>query len=206
METAILKETAHYAVVDKPSGIDSEKELPLKLQTLTGHTDWYCVHRLDKAASGLLVYAKDKETAADLSRQLQDKRLTKTYEIVVSGRPEADSGTMRDLLYKDSKKCRMYPVKRMRAGVKEAVLHYQVIDTSENEAGERLSRVAVQLETGRFHQIRAQFAARQMPVAGDRKYGSKLTLPGGGIALRCITLRFTDPESGETVEAESEIM
>ena len=76
-------------------------------------------------------------------------------------------GRMEDLLWKDSRKNKVFVVKRQRAGVRPAALRYQVVRTGEE------SLVRVFLETGRSHQIRVQFASRGFPLVGDHKYGSR---------------------------------
>lgn len=227
-EMKIIHQTAEYVVVCKAAGEDSEHDLPGLLAEQNGDraTDYYVVHRLDKAAAGLLVLARDRGTAAELSRQLTENRLRKSYLCVVPGVPEPASGEMQDLLYKDKTKQKMFPVKRKRAGVKEASLTYRVLKTqasvsndvsnqakpdeevpenlaqvqsaaqnlaqTEAEALTPLSLVEVELQTGRFHQIRCQFAARKLPLVGDGKYGSRVRSPH--LALFCQTLSFYDPK------------
>lgn len=183
----IIHQTAEYVVVSKAAGEDSEHDLPGLLAEQNGDraTDYYVVHRLDKAAAGLLVLARDRATAAELSRQLTENRLRKRYLCVVPGVPEPASGEMQDLLYKDKMKQKMFPVKRKRAGVKEASLTYRVLQTQAP-----LALVEVELKTGRFHQIRCQFAARKLPLVGDGKYGSRVRSPH--LALFCRTLSFYD--------------
>ena len=183
----IIHQTAEYTVVCKAAGEDSEHDLPGMLAEQNGDraTDYYVVHRLDKAASGLLVLARDRQTAGDLSRQLTENRLRKTYLCVVPGVPAPTSGEMQDLLYKDKMKKKMFPVKRKRAGVKEASLTYRVLETQAP-----LTLVEVELQTGRFHQIRCQFAARKLPLVGDGKYGSRVRSPH--LALFCRQLSFYD--------------
>lgn len=185
----IIHQTAEYVVVCKAAGEDSEHDLPGLLAEQNGDraADYYVVHRLDKAASGLLVLARDRQTAGELSRQLTENRLRKSYLCVVSGVPEPASGEMQDLLYKDKMKQKMFPVKRKRAGVKEASLTYRVLETQTS-----LALVEVELQTGRFHQIRCQFAARKLPLVGDGKYGSRVRSPH--LALFCRTLSFYDPK------------
>lgn len=216
----IIHQTAEYVVVCKAAGEDSEHDLPGLLAEQNGDraTDYYVVHRLDKAAAGLLVLARDRRTAGELSRQLTENRLRKSYLCVVPGVPEPASGEMQDLLYKDKMKQKMFPVKRKRAGVKEASLTYRVLETqasvsndvsnqaktdeevpespaqvqSTAEALTPLALVEVELQTGRFHQIRCQFAARKLPLVGDGKYGSRARSPHLG--LFCRTLSFYDPK------------
>lgn len=185
----IIHHTAEYVVVCKAAGEDSEHDLPGLLAEQNGDraADYYVVHRLDKAASGLLVLARDRQTAGELSRQLTENRLRKSYLCVVPGVPEPASGEMQDLLYKDKMKQKMFPVKRKRAGVKEASLTYRVLETQTS-----LALVEVELQTGRFHQIRCQFAARKLPLVGDGKYGSRVRSPH--LALFCRTLSFYDPK------------
>lgn len=183
----IIHQTAEYTVVCKAAGEDSEHDLPEMLAEQNGDraTDYYVVHRLDKAASGLLVLARDRQTASELSRQLTENRLRKTYLCVVPGVPAPVSGEMQDLLYQDKMKKKMFPVKRKRAGVKEASLTYRVLETQAP-----LTLVEVELQTGRFHQIRCQFAARKLPLVGDGKYGSRVWSPH--LALFCRQLSFYD--------------
>lgn len=232
----IIHQTAEYVVVCKAAGEDSEHDLPGLLAEQNGDqaADYYVVHRLDKAAAGLLVLARDRQMAGELSRQLTENRLRKSYLCVVPGVPEPASGEMQDLLYKDKIKQKMFPVKRKRAGVKEASLTYRVLETqmsasndasNQSKSGEEvpenlaqvgtisskpveeikkspaqvqstaealtpLALVEVELQTGRFHQIRCQFAARKLPLVGDGKYGSRVRSPH--LALFCQQLSFYD--------------
>lgn len=194
----IIHQNVHYIIVCKAAGEDSEHDVPGLLADAVGGTAsmYYPVHRLDRAASGLLVLARDRDTAAYLSQLVAEGGLHKTYLCVVPGVPEASSGTMKDLLYKDHMKQKMYPVKRKRNGVKEAELRYQVVETT-NMA----SLVEVTLQTGRFHQIRCQFAARKMPLFGDGKYGSRQHCPH--LALFCNTLSFYDEAEKQERRFES---
>lgn len=202
----IIHQTAEYVVVCKAAGEDSEHDLPEMLAEQNGDqaTDYYVVHRLDQAVAGLLVLARNRVTAAELSRQLTENCLRKTYLCVVPGVPAPASGEMQDLLYKDKMKKKMFPVKRKRAGVKEASLRYHVLETklmnttvtsSKQEdtaavSASQLTLIEVELQTGRFHQIRCQFAARKLPLVGDGKYGSRVRSPH--LALFCRQLSFYD--------------
>ena len=103
-------------------------------------------------------------------------------------------GTLRDHLFKDSRKGRVFPVSRPRKGVKEAVLEYRIAATAEDGA---FSLADITLHTGRTHQIRVQFASRKHPLWGDGKYGSRAK---GAIALQSARLQFFHPVSGEKME------
>lgn len=176
----IIDKAKDYVIIYKPSGIPSQSDpsgdkdaMTLCSQQLRalGETDTlYLIHRLDRVVGGLLVFARNKKAAAELSKQVADRRLTKEYFAVVEGR--AEGGVMRDFLYKDATLGKAFVTDRKRAGVKEAELEYVALDTVKQ--GEReISLVKISLKTGRFHQIRAQFASRKMSLIGDKKYGSR---------------------------------
>ena len=170
--------------------------MPELLEEACGAERVFCVHRLDKAAGGVMVYAKTGPAAARLSESISSRKAQKTYLAVVCGRPEATSGELRDLLFHDRSKNKTYVVDRERRGVKEAVLDYHLLASAETESGV-LSLVRVTIHTGRTHQIRVQFASRGLPLAGDGKYGSPLrTCP---LALWSHGLSLPHPATGEVV-------
>lgn len=164
-KVVMLSETGDYLICLKPVGLDSEHGLPALLSA--GYGAVLPVHRLDLNVGGVMVYARNRSAAAEFSRLIQDGRLEKEYVACCHGCPPPE-GEMRDLLFKDSRKNKVYVVKRQRTGVKEAVLSYRVL-----LAGEKASLVRIRLRTGRSHQIRVQFASRGFPLAGDRKYGAR---------------------------------
>lgn len=188
----ILYENKAVAVIVKPSGLPSEstgKDNAVKrLEELTGLTAIFPVHRLDTVTSGVMVYAKTKEAAAFLTKEITENRFIKEYLAVVHGEVSPKEAVMEDLLFKDSRKNKSYVVKRERKGVKRASLEYNVI-----EAKNGLSLVKIRLHTGRTHQIRVQFSSRQHPVYGDGKYGASDNIPF--IALFSSSITFRDPES-----------
>ena len=157
----------NIAVCIKPVGLDSEHELPGMLAAELGG-DIFTVHRLDKNVGGVMVYARTKAAAAELSKAIQNGSMKKEYFAQVHGTPP-QSGDWEDLLFKDSGKNKVFVVKRERKGVKKARLEYSRL------SGEDISPalVRIRLHTGRSHQIRVQFASRGYPLLGDRKYGSK---------------------------------
>ncbi len=174
----------------KPRGVSSEDELPRLLAQQLGVERVWCVHRLDRAVGGAMVFALSQKAAAQLSALIAGQKLQKEYLAVVAGKPAEDAGTLRDLLYHDRAKNKSYPVKRLRAGVKEAELDYEVLETKD-----ALSLIRVHLHTGRSHQIRVQFASRGMPLIGDVKYGSVVwDCP---IALFSCGLSLPHPRTGE---------
>ena len=152
------------------------------------------IHRLDKGVGGVMIYAKTPSAAAWLSQAAQEHRLGKRYLAVTEGIPEAKAGELRDLLYYDRGRNKVFPVSRERRGVKQAILTYEVLATAEHpESGKPLALIAVHPVTGRTHQIRVQFASRQFPLLGDRKYGGS---GNTGISLWCESV--TAPAHGGT--------
>ena len=160
----------------KPVGVDSEHEMPALLGG-----EIYTLHRLDKNVGGVMVYARTKQAAARLSKKIQEGRMIKEYTALVHGTPP-ETGDWEDLLFKDSRKNKVFVVKKQRTGVKPARLTYtRLTDTDP-------SLVHIRLYTGRSHQIRVQFSSRGYPLVGDHKYGShaKETEP----KLFCSSLTF----------------
>lgn len=201
----VLYEDSDTIAVVKPHGILSEDAdcvcLPLlikeALRVKGKETEIYPVHRLDKPTGGAILYAKTRESAARLSLAVAERRVQKTYLAVVVGCPEMREGTLTDHLYHDKRQNKVFVVKKGRKGAKEAILDYKVVGTVEHE-GEQLSLLSIELRTGRTHQIRAQLASRRLPILGDRRYGSRVSLPGTAIALWSNKLAF--PMSSGSVE------
>ena len=194
----ILYEDNELVVCVKQAGLVSEagakNSLPDMLASRLseqGRTiQLFAVHRLDREAGGVMVYAKTAACAAHLSRQMTEGGFNKRYMAVLCGVPEAREGTLEDLLYHDRQKNKTYVVKRQRRGVKSARLSYSVLDEMTGR-----SLVDVKLYTGRTHQIRVQFASRRLPLLGDAKYGGDKQ---AAVALWSYRLSFLHP-SGEAV-------
>jgi len=189
-------------VCGKPAGLVSEGGSGTGAPDLLGkelaaqgeNPALYPVNRLDREAEGLLLLARNEQAAAALSRQVAGHLVEKEYLAVVFGEPEEPAGEYRDLLFHDSQKNKTYVVDRPRKGVKEAVLRYQMICSADFDE-KRLSLLQIQLDTGRTHQIRVQFASRKMPLFGDGKYGGG----SGRLALQSHRITFRHPVSGETI-------
>ena len=189
----ILYSDDQIVVCVKPVGIsseDGENSLPdLLRQQLGGEA--FTLHRLDLNVGGVMVYARTKNAAAQLSKAIQDSSMVKEYRCLVHGTPP-ESGDWQDLLWKDSSKNKVFVVKRMRKGVKPARLEFRRLAEGEE------SLVHIRLHTGRSHQIRVQFSSRGFPLVGDHKYGAR----DDYAAPLLYSCRITFPYRGKTVTFE----
>ena len=174
---------------DEPGGVP---EL-VRLELGDAKADVRTVHLLDRVVAGLMVLARNAGAASELSRQIREGEFEKEYLAVVHGHPETSQGTLTDLLLRNKPERKTYIVTEPGKGVQEAILHYKVLSQTQE-----LSRVRIVLQTGRTHQIRAQFSGRNMPLVGDRKYS--LLEDDCEIALWSYRLAFTHPVTGRPME------
>ena len=186
----ILYSDRNIAVIVKPVGLDSEHDVPTALTEQLGG-EAFPIHRLDQNVGGVMVFARTKQTAAALSKAVQEGTMVKEYVAMVHGAPP-ESGDWTDLLFKDSTKNKVFVVKKERRGVKKARLEFRRLTAGEN------SLVRIRLHTGRSHQIRVQFSSRGFPLVGDRKYGGKDNVP----APMLFSCKLTFPYGKQTVEFE----
>ncbi len=194
----ILFENENCWVVQKPAGIVSES---LKGQGLADRlaelNNGYAgvIHRLDREVSGLMLYAKNAASAAHYSEAARQKLLKKEYLALVAGHWPESEGELKDYLFYDRRKNKVFTVRRKRTGVKEAVLRYHVECYAELPGIGPVSLISVDPVTGRTHQIRVQFASRGHAVIGDRRYGGlplPPTIERGQILLACSHISVPD--------------
>ena len=186
----ILYSDKQIAVCVKPVGLDSESEVPAALKEALGG-EIFPIHRLDKNVGGVMVYARTKQAAAQLSKAVQEGTMVKEYVALIHGTPP-ECGDWTDLLWKDSQKNKVFVVKRERRGVKKARLEYIRLSSGEE------SLVRIRLHTGRSHQIRVQFSSRGFPLVGDHKYGSRDEKTAPMLFSCCITF----PWQGKQLQFE----
>ena len=151
------------------------------------------VHRLDRVVSGLIVLARTNKSASELSRQIREGEFEKEYLAVLHGIPDQQRATLQDLLLRNKAEKKTYVVTQPGKDVQEAILNYEVL----TKKGE-LSKVRIELVTGRTHQIRAQFSGRGLPLVGDRKYS--LFEDDCEIALWSHRIAFNHPYTGKRME------
>ena len=191
----LLYQDNRIVVAVKPRGVLSTDEpggMPELLRAELGTECIRTVHRLDAQVGGVMVFARSKKAASLLSQQVREQKFEKEYLAVVHGTPP-DSGTLVDLLGRDKARRITYVAEAPGEDIREAKLDYHVLSTCNG-----LSLVSIRLHTGRTHQIRVQFQSRGWPLVGDKKYGRpKDDCP---IALWSYRLKFTHPETGETME------
>ncbi len=176
----ILYRSRNAVVVYKPAGVPSQSDpsgdpdaMTLAAEKLrsAGEGDaLWLVHRLDRVVGGLLVFARNKRYAAILSEQVRSGLLTKEYYAVVDG--DAPGGRLEGYIYKDARMGKAFVTEKERNGAKRACLSYKPLASVTAPRGVK-TLIYVTLETGRFHQIRAQLSGEGFPICGDGKYGSR---------------------------------
>ena len=189
----ILHTDPAFLVCIKPPGVLSTDEsggLPDLCRDALGDPNIRTVHRLDRVVSGLMVLARTRRAASDLSHQIREGIFYKEYTAVLHGTPPTSTGTLTDLLARDKAERKTYVVTEAAKDVQEAILNYEVLGKTDD-----LSKVRIELITGRTHQIRCQFSSRGLPLVGDRKYSTNED--DCDIALWSSLLRFRHPKTNE---------
>ncbi len=214
----ILLETPDVIAVNKPgglatqapSGIDSlEWRVKQHLQLASGQSGKVYLgvpHRLDRPATGVIVFAKNKRAARELAAQFQRREVGKKYWALVSGCVEPGLGEWSDWMRKIPSEARSEIVGQSDEQAQVAVLRYRVLGSSSDT-----SWLEINLETGRSHQIRLQASSRGYPVLGDHLYGSQVVfgpetedLRQRWIALHARRLKLRHPGSREEIDLQAE--
>jgi len=216
MRTEIIYEDNDILVIYKPAGLATQtaklgqSDVVSELKNYLKQPYLGIIHRLDQPVEGLLVFAKNKKAAADLTVQLQRQgeggSLHKHYYAVVCGKPEEKQGRLVDYMYKSQDNLAVIvevsasvgktEQGNVRESAKEAILEYRIL--AQGKVAD-IAMVDINIFTGRFHQIRAQMAHAAMPLLGDAKYASEeskdlaRTLGVQTVALCAYRLEFRHP-------------
>lgn len=199
----IIFEDNDIIVVDKPSGISiqpDKNENESLLDILSKNRTIHLVHRIDQRVSGLVVFAKNKESLAKLNNDFQTRTVTKIYKAIVANKPPEEADKLIHWLVKDTKKNLSKAFESDVKNGQKAELSYKILQSSE-----KYHLLEIELMTGRFHQIRSQLAAIGCPIVGDLKYGYKRSSPDGSIFLQSSTLSFNHPRTFELLTFQLEI-
>lgn len=207
----ILYEDNHLLVVIKPANMpvcpDSSKDKDLltilknylkEKYHKPGNVYLGLVHRLDRPVSGIMVFAKTSKAAERLTKQINEKKMIKTYYAVVYGKLK-ENDTLTDYLIKNEATNTSYTTTKEKG--KLSILTYQLIKKNDN-----LNLVKINLLTGRHHQIRVQFSTRNNPLYGDHKYNPTISSNDkSNIALIAKTLSFYHPVTKELLTFDIEL-
>lgn len=158
------------------------------------------VHRLDRPVAGLVMFGKTSKATSRLNAMFREGQVHKTYWAIVSGTPKADEATLDNWLVRNEKQNKSYAYDHEMPNSKHALLRYKVIARSDN-----YTLLAVDLLTGRHHQIRCQLAHAGMPIKGDLKYGARRSNPDGSISLLSHRMSFVHPVSKKTIDITSPV-
>ncbi len=207
---SIIFEDNHVLVAYKPQGILSQADSSSEPDMLTILKDYIKVrdnkpgnvwlgllHRLDRPVSGIMVFAKTSKCASRISEQIRQRQVVKRYRAVIHGVMEDPEGELENYILKDPKTNTVKVLESECGGAKKAKLKYKTVGKSSCE-GHPVSLVEVELETGRSHQIRSQFAHAEHPILGDRRYGIKDNVTD--IALQSFVIGFSHPVTKEYME------
>ena len=203
----ILSEDAEILVVRKPAGLLTVATIDERAQTAYAYLRQYLkernpkqklliVHRLDKFASGVLVFAKSERMKSALQGLFSRHEIRRKYWAIVEGTVEKDHGTIQSYLAED-RSLRMHSTQDKKRG-KPAITHFRVLRRLRT-----VTALEVTLETGRKNQIRAHLSEMGHPIIGDRAYGSTLD-PIGRLGLHAFQLGFKHPIRGTPLMFETE--
>lgn len=206
MRIKIIYEDNHIIIVHKPAGLATQtshigqQDVVSELKNHLKSPYLGIIHRLDQPVEGLLVFAKTKDAAAKLTKQLSAGTLNKQYYAVLCGKPSEDEGRLVDYLIKEGNTGRIGQSEEAEA--KKAILQYRIM----KEINKDCSLADIYIETGRFHQIRLQMSHAGCPILGDLKYGSEVSIELSrkygvkNVALYAYSIQLQHPMTGKKLE------
>ena len=199
----VIYENKDFIVVNKTAGLISEKS---PYEAITVETQVFnhflknkrkpyigIIHRLDRVTSGVLILAKKKSILVEFNTLFSSRKVQKTYLAIVKDKPAKNKGNLVNFLIKNNKEKRADIVPSKSKDSQKCSLSYEVI--GKNDFGYLLE---VKPKTGRFHQIRSQFANIGIPIIGDEKYGSNQKYLPLSICLHAWRISYENSKSKET--------
>ena len=203
MQELILYNDAHFVAFNKPALVPTQPDLTGDTSLFQLAEDFlkiklFVIHRLDRVASGILVFAKTEAAAANLSKQFQNKETIKTYLAVVESKPPKDADTLIHYLKKNAASNTSKAFDEEIKGSKRAEMRYIL-----RGASDRYFLLEITLLTGRHHQIRGQLGKISCPIKGDVKYGARRSNPNRAIHLHAWQLILKHPQTGETINLKA---
>ncbi|MEE9368450.1 MAG: RluA family pseudouridine synthase [Pontiella sp.] len=209
MDPMVLYADNHLLAVNKPAGMlsqdsgtglrnleDWSREWVRVDKNKAGAVFLNAVHRIDKAVSGIVLFARTSKALSRLNEDIRNRNCKKIYHVLVENPPSKPKDQLEHWLSHEHHRAEIR--KDGDKGTQRAVLSYRTIKQVEN-----LTLLEVDLETGRYHQIRAQLSAIGCPIAGDEKYGAKLKSDHGEIALHHRQLVITHPTTKNPIVIEA---
>lgn len=217
MDLHILFEDQHILIVEKPTGVPSQKDRSGDIDMLTLLTEHLqkksvskdrpyigLIHRLDRPVGGIMVFAKTPYGNTQLSEQIRLNKMKKVYLAAVNGVTKEGTFELTDYLIKQHNNLsKVVPAHTDNA--KKAILTYTKINETTLDDGQIISLLKVELKTGRHHQIRVQLSHRGLPIWGDTKYNPHFAEPKKGwyqIGLFAYQLTFEHPKTGKLLQYE----
>ena len=208
MNISIIKETPGWLAVNKPAGIQVERNpfgpsveslAYAHLAKKRGNPYVGIIHRLDRVTTGVVLVAKKKGALKELNEQFRLRKVRKTYLAMVDKAPPQAEATLTHWLEKDQQEKRAQVVDTASGQGSECTLSYRQLWVDDN--GRALLEVSP--ITGKYHQIRAQLAAIGCPIVGDLHYGAAEAYQPNQIMLHAWKLAFFDPAKKRRLEVEA---
>ena len=204
MQELILYNDAHFVAFNKPALVPTQPDPTddaslLQLAENFLKVKLFVIHRLDRVASGIVVFAKTEAAAANFSKQFQNKETLKTYLAVVENKPPNDADTLIHYLKKNAVSNTSKAFDEEIKDSKRAEMRYVL-----RGASDRYFLLEITLLTGRHHQIRAQLGKIGCPIKGDVKYGARRSNPNRAIHLHAWQLTLKHPQTGETIALKAQ--
>ena len=204
MQELTLYNDAHFVAFNKPALVPTQPDPTddaslLQLAEIFLKVKLFVIHRLDRVASGIVVFAKTEAAAANFSKQFQNKETLKTYLAVVENKPPNDADTLIHYLKKNAVSNTSKAFDEEIKDSKRAEMRYVL-----RGASDRYFLLEITLLTGRHHQIRAQLGKIGCPIKGDVKYGARRSNPNRAIHLHAWQLTLKHPQTGETIALKAQ--